>query len=132
MKKRKKIIIIAAIGLTAVLSLGVFMLSRDLSYMGAIELRGVNLASISDGSHTGTFERGRFANTLTVHVHGNRIVGISIDDDVWGAWVTNISDEVFDRVIEAQDTIIDAIAGSTVTTNAYLKAIEDALGGQER
>jgi len=31
------------------------------------------------------------------------------------------------KVIEQQNTDIDAISGATVTTNAYLMAIEDAL-----
>jgi len=131
MKKRKKIMI-ASFGLVvAAIAVGMFALSRDLAYMGDVQLHGLNLAAVSDGSHTGTFEHGRFTNTLTVHVQGNRIVGIRIDDDVWGARVTNISDEVFSRVIAAQDTQIDVIAGSTVTMTAYLKAIEAALMGGE-
>jgi len=132
MKKRTKIIIACAVGLIAVISIGMFALSRGLSYMEAIELHGINMAAVSDGSHTGIFEHGRFTNTLTVHVQGGRIMGISIDDDVWGAWVTNASGEVIDRVIEAQDTRIDAVAGATVTTTAYLKAIENALIGGEQ
>ena len=125
MKKKK--LAIAGVGLFAILSTGVFAVTRDLSYMREVELRGINLTSIDNGSYTGTFEHGRFTNTLTVQVENNRIIEISIDHDVWAARVTNISDEVFDRTIEAQDTEIDTVAGATATTTAYLKAIEDAL-----
>lgn len=124
--KRKKIII-TGIVIFAILSAGVFAITRDLSHMKDIELQGINLSSFVDGNYTGTFEHGRFTNTLTVHIEDNRIVGIDIDNDVWAAWVMNISDEVFDRVIRAQDTEIDAVAGATVTTTAYLKAIENAF-----
>jgi len=34
------------------------------------------------------------------------------------------------RVIEAQSTDIDAVSGATVTSKAYLKAIENALGDE--
>ena len=125
MKKKK--IIIVGVSLAAVLSTGMFAITRNLSYMRNVELHGINLASLDDGSFTGTFERGRFTNTLTVDVESNRIVRISIDDDVWGGRITDVSEEVFSRVIEAQDTKIDVVSGATVTTNAYLKAIENAL-----
>ena len=123
----KNKIIIAGIALITLLFAAAFGLSHNLSYMRDIELHSIDLTIIEDGSHTGTFERGRFTNTLTVHVEGGRIIGIDIDNDVWGAWVTNISDEVFSRVIDAQGLEIDAIAGATVTMNAYLSAIKNAL-----
>ncbi|WP_372994238.1 FMN-binding protein [Lutispora sp.] len=37
----------------------------------------------------------------------------------------------FNKVIEAQNTIVDAVSGATVTTKAYLKAIESALNNQQ-
>jgi len=129
---KKKRIIIAGIGFIFVLlAVGVFVLTRDLSYMRSVELHGINLTSVDDGSHIGTFERGRFTNTLTVHVLDNTIMRIDIINDVLGAGVTNASGETFERVIGAQDTKIDAIAGATATTTAYLKAVEDALMGGE-
>jgi uncharacterized protein with FMN-binding domain len=39
----------------------------------------------------------------------------------------NWSQEVFRKVSEAQDTKVDAVFGTTMTSKAYLKAIEDAL-----
>ena len=125
--KKKKIIIIAGISLFVVLSAGIFAITRGLSCMKYIEPAGINPTLLSDGSYTGTFEHGRFTNTLTVRIEGGRIIAIDIDDDLFGGSVLNVSDEVFDRVIRAQDTRIDTVAGSTVTTTAYLKAIEDAL-----
>lgn len=125
MKKKK--IIIAGIGIVVVLSTGVFAITRDLSYMRDVELRGVNLTTVADGHYTGTFEHGRFTNTLTVQVTDNQIQNIAIDNDVFAARVTNVSDEVFRRVIEAQNTEINTVTGATATMTAYLKAIENAL-----
>jgi uncharacterized protein with FMN-binding domain len=92
-----------------------------------IEPQGIDLSILCDGSYMGTFEHGRFTNTLTVHVEDNRIMRIDIVDDVFASWITGASTEVFYRVIAMQDTGIDAVAGATVTTNAYLIAIENAL-----
>jgi len=131
MKRKRKIIIAVCIGLIAAISVGMFALSRGLSYMADIEPSGISLDYIRDGRYTGTFEHGRFTNTITIQIQGNRIVEIIIDNDVWAGGVLDISDEVFGRVIDAQDTKIDAIAGSTITTTAYLKAIENALAEGE-
>ncbi len=49
--------------------------------------------------------------------------------DVVAAGITDCSGEVFRRVLESQDTQIDAVTGATVTSKAYLKAIEAALIG---
>ena len=97
------------------------------SSMRDVEPQGINLANIDDGRFIGTFERGRFTNTLAVYVESNRIVRIEIIEDIFMPSVTDASDEVFRRVIEMQDTKIDAVTGATVTANAYLKSIENAL-----
>ncbi|MCL2169889.1 MAG: FMN-binding protein [Defluviitaleaceae bacterium] len=97
--------------------------------MRDVTLEGVDLAGVADGSYTGAFEQGRFSNELTVHVANGRITGIDIIDNVALAGITGASDEVFARVMAAQDTIIDAVSGATMTTRAYLMAIEDALSG---
>jgi len=124
----KKKIIIASVGFIIVLlAVVIAVFLSDLSGMSDIELRGLNLTSFDDGSYVGTFEHGRFTNTLIVHVESNEIIGIDIYDDVFAASVTNASDEVFRRVIEVQNTRIDAVSGATATTNAYLKAIENAF-----
>jgi len=124
LKNRKKIVIIVG-ALIILLAGGIALLYP--SGMRNIELQGIDLTTLDNGSYTGTFERGRFTNTLTVHVENNRIVSIEIVDDVFGSGITNASDEVFSRVIAMQDTRIDTVSGATATTDAYLKAIENAL-----
>jgi len=126
MKKKNKIIIIVIISIIAVIVTGVFAITRNLSNMMEIKLNGIDIAALSDGAYTGSFKRGRFTNTLTVQIENQTIVEINIDNDVLLAQ-EEVSDDVFRKVIEEQSTDIDAISGATVTTNAYLVAIEDAL-----
>ena len=90
-------------------------------------LNGIDLSSISNGEYTGTYEHGRWTNTIIVYVENQKITGIEIIKDVFAAGITNCSTEVFHRVMENQNTQIDVVSGATVTTKAYLKAIENAL-----
>lgn len=128
----KKKVALTCVCLLSILLVAGFVLTRGLSYMSNVELDGIDIATVGDGSHFGVFEYGRFTNSVTVYVENGSIVSISIDEDVFSASVTNISDEVMARVIDLQDTRIDAISGATATTHAYLKAIENALNNDER
>ena len=125
MKKKKTIVCVIIIVAIA----GMFMgcLTCGLSEGANVTLYGIDMSNIPDGSYTGVYEFKRWSNTLVVHVNDNRITGIDIVKDVFAARITNSSGETIRRVIEAQDTRVDAVSGATVTSKAYLKAIEDAL-----
>ena len=126
MKKKIKVFIFVIISIVAVLTTGIFAITRNLTSMMEVKLNGVDVAALNEGDYTGTFKRGRFTNTLTVHIENHTIIGINLNNDVLIAQV-EISEDVSRKVIESQNTDIDAISGATVTTNAYLMAIEDAL-----
>ena len=122
---KKKLLIAGGI-LLALFAILVIAITNGLSASMAVAIDGVDLSGVPDGSYTGVYEFKRWSNTLTVHVEGNAITAIDIEDDMFAAreeW----SDELFRRVIAGQDTKVDAIAGATVSSKAYLKAIEDAL-----
>lgn len=123
--KRKGWIILFAI-LALLVAAGLFI-TNGLSEGMNVQLQGVNLQDKPDGDYLGTYSFKRWTNTLLVHVKDHRITGIDIQDDVGAAQITNCSDELFQRVIETQDTQVDAVSGATVTSKAYLKAIENAL-----
>jgi len=124
---KKKILVV--LGVIILLIIAAFIaITNGLSEGKNVALNGVDLSNISDGDYTGTYEHGRWTNTITVHVRNRVITGIDIVRDVAAAGITNCSEEVFRRVMEKQNTQIDVVSGATVTTKAYLKAIEDALG----
>lgn len=126
--KRKLLIVLSAV--VALFVASVIAITSGLSDGQDVELNGLDLRGISDGSYVGVHEHGRWTNTLTVHVENEKITGIYIDKDVFASGITDCSGEVFRRVIEAQNTQIDAVSGATVTSKAYLKAIENALEKQ--
>ena len=127
---KKKIFIAIGIILVVLLIGGIVIITSGLSDGANATLDGIDLSGVSDGSYIGTYDHGRWTNTLTVHVENGKIIKIDIDKDVFAAGITNCSDEVFRRVTEVQNTQIDVVAGATVTSKAYLKAIEDALSNK--
>jgi uncharacterized protein with FMN-binding domain len=124
---RKKLLI----GGGALLVMIVIMLvtvTDGLAEGARVQLNGIDLADVADGDYTGVYDFKRWSNTVVVHVEGHEITSIELAQDVPAAAITDCADEVFARVIAAQDTAVDAVSGATVTSKAYLKAIEDAVG----
>jgi len=126
-KKVKKIIIIAAATFLVVAAGFFFSITNGLAEGAKVQLNGISLEHIADGSYTGVYEFKRWSNTVVVHVANHRITAIDITKDMAGAEITGSGDEMVRRVIERQDTKVDTIAGATVSSKAYLKAIENAL-----
>ena len=123
---KKKLLISLGI-VIVILVVGFLLITNGLSEGANIILRGIDLSATPDGSYTGVYEFKRWSNTLVVHVKDHRITSIVIEGDVTAAGITNCSGEIFRRVIDTQDTRVDAVSGATVTSKAYLKAIEDAI-----
>ena len=124
---RKKKWRIAA-GITLVVLIGLFLGVTDgLSEGARVPLNGIDLSDIPNGSYPGVYAFKRWSNTVIVHVKDHKITAIDMKQDVASAQITDCSAEVFRRVIEAQNTTVDAVSGATVTSKAYLKAIEDAF-----
>ena len=132
--KRKKsfkavLIVILVLALAVAggtIALGFHVNNRDTIFPN-VSVNGIDLSDTPDGSYVGTYEHGRWTNTVSVRVESGRVIEINIVDDVFGGDTIDCSDEIFSRVIESQNTQVDAVSGATVTSKAYLKAIENAL-----
>ena len=104
-----------------------FYLSDGLSEGIAVSMEGIVPSEVPDGYYRGVYDFKRWSNTVEVQVRDQRIVGIVIVYDLFGAEITNCSAEIIQRVIETQDTRVDVVVGATITSKAYLKAIENAF-----
>jgi uncharacterized protein with FMN-binding domain len=126
MKRVFKIILVIVIIFAVIAAGGIFYLTRGLNEIQEMTLNGINLSNISDGSYYGSYVSGRWTNTLEVHVEGGRISKINVFENV--RFVQDgVSDALFSKVVSAQDTRVDTVSGATITSKAYLKAIENAL-----
>ncbi|MFY9174160.1 MAG: FMN-binding protein [Peptococcia bacterium] len=125
-----KILVRVALIFIVILIAGTFYLTHGLNEGKNIELEGVVPSQLEDGVYNGKYSAGRWSNSLNVIVKHQKISEINIIDDVTFA-IPGVSDELFNKVIEEQNTIVDAVSGATVTSKAYLKSIENALNNQK-
>ncbi|MFW5981658.1 MAG: FMN-binding protein, partial [Halanaerobiaceae bacterium] len=89
-------------------------------------ISNVDLSRLEDGIYTGSYEGGRWSNELEVKIKDHQIVGINIIDDLSFS-LLEVREEIFQRLQEEQRLDIDVVSGSTLTSKAYIKAVEDAL-----
>ncbi|MBC2582154.1 FMN-binding protein [Clostridium sp. DJ247] len=105
---------------------GIFFLTRGIEAGRQQVINNVDLRQLSDGTYDGKYESGRWSNELMVTIKDNKISKIDMVKDVTIP-KSGVSDELFNKVVKKQNTDVDVVSGATVTSKAYLKAIEDAL-----
>lgn len=126
MKKVLKIILILFVVIIVMGAGGMFYITRGLDAGSKVEISSVDPSSLSNGTYEGSYSAGRWSNEVAVTIKEGKITDIKVVKDV-GFVQKGLSDEIFNRVIKAQNTTVDAVSGATVTSKAYLKAIENAL-----
>lgn len=126
MKKIFKIAVSILIVLLLIALIGVFFISRGLKSGMNLVINDVNLSSLSDGMYNGKYNAGRWTNEMNVTIKDHKIIKIDVVKDVSFS-MPEVTEAMISKVLEKQNTNIDVITGSTVTTKAYLKAIENAL-----
>ncbi len=111
---------------TVVCICGVAFLFLGKSQTLSVPLDGVSLESVADGTYEGSFRGYRWSNTVSVTVKDHQIVDVvQIKPQV--ITKEDTIDTLVSRVIAAQNTDIDVITGATVSSKAFLSAVEDAL-----
>ena len=136
MEKKKlstkwKVVIVIGCILLALILVGVgamLWITNGLSKYKKMPIGKIDLSKVEDGTYTGSFNGGRWSNTLSVTVKGHRITGLKVVKDVQFKLPEKMK-LLFDRVLDAQTLQVDTVTGSTVTSKAYLKSIENALSG---
>lgn len=105
-----------------------FYITRGLDTGAKLDVGSIDLNKIEDGVYNGVYKSGRFSNEVKVTVKDHEITDIELVRDVTFS-KPEITREVFDEIKEKQDINVDTVSGATVTSKAYLKAIENALAG---
>lgn len=128
MKKALRIIgvIVVLLIFTGIIMSAIFMTGLDKGQKAVVG--SINLSAINDGTYEGNYALNRWTNTVKVTVKEHKITEIVVVKDVVFK-LDAVTKGVFTEVIKKQSLDIDIQSGATVTTKAYLKAIEDALKG---
>jgi uncharacterized protein with FMN-binding domain len=128
--KDLKIVLGIVGGLVVLVVAGLLYLSRGLNQGASITIDEIDISSLPDGIYEGTYRAGRWTNTVEVDVADGRMTAIRVVKDVQFA-LAEVRKQTIDRVLEKQSPAVDAVSGATVTSKAYLKAVEKALATKD-
>jgi len=126
MKSFWKVLLFLVIIIILLAGGGLFYLSRGLDSGSQLPINEVEISTLTDGTYTGTYEGGRWTNTVKVTIKDQRITAIEIVNDLLFSQ-PEVVDKILARVIDEQKVKVDVISEATVSSKAYLKAIELAL-----
>jgi uncharacterized protein with FMN-binding domain len=126
--KEKIIKRIAAMGavLVLLLTISVFFVNRGMDKIDALVINPVDIVSIPDGTYKGNYCEGRWCYDLSVQVEGGRIVSITLNDDIMKIF-QSVHEKLTKEIVDQQRITVDAVSGATITSKAFLKAVENAL-----
>ncbi len=100
---------------------GLIAVTRGLPEMQELVINDLNPGELPDGLYTGEFSRYRWSNKVKVTIEGGRIVDVQPDSG--GA----LEQELSERIVASQSLLVDIDTGATVSSKAFLKAVEEAL-----
>jgi len=115
------------ISIVAVVIIGFIIFGfAGLNKVKGLTIGKVDLTQIKDGIYPGEFKGYRWSNRVEVTVNNHQIVGLKITKNMMIP-IGDISKNLFDQILQKQSLQVDVVSNATVTTKAYLKAIEKAL-----
>ena len=101
-------------------------LMRGLDEVANETINPMPIEQLEDGTYIGSYTKYRWKNTLEVRIEAGQIVSIIVIDDVSFS-NDQIQTILFERIMTENTLEVDTVVSATVTSKAYLKAIEDAL-----
>jgi uncharacterized protein with FMN-binding domain len=123
------IALIIVAGLAIAGGIGWSKLKEEHDEARSLPLNAVDFSKLKDGTYTGHYEGGMYkwrVNTVKVTVASGKVDQIEpvsgIEDQGNGS-----TKMLYDRVIASQSLQVDTISGATLTSKAYLQAVEIAL-----
>ena len=117
-------------GLGAAGGIGWSRLSKEHREARSLPLDAVDFSKLRDGTYRGAYAGGMYkwrANECDVTVANSRVTGIQLVGSQDPGGKNTQHEALYDRVIEAQSLQVDTISGATLTSKAYLQAVENAL-----
>ena len=121
-------IVVVVLGIAG--SIGWSKLSGEHQEARSLPLNAVDFNKLNDGTYRGAYAGGMYkwrANECQVTVANGKVAGIELTGSVDPGAENTGYQPLYDRVIQAQSLQVDTISGATLTSKAYLQAVENAL-----
>lgn len=122
------ITIVGGLGIAG--GIGWSKLAREHREARSLPLNAVDFSKLNDGTYRGFYEGGMYkwrANECQVHVESGKVTGIQLVNTRFPSDKNTDHLALYDRVVQAQTLQVDTISGATLTSKAYLQAVENAL-----
>ena len=123
MKKAFKVIGIIVVVFVVLVGIMAFTMTKDLSKMAKTTINPIEITQLKDGTYEGYYQFSRWEAQVQVTVKDGVITQVKSLKEVF----PNVSDELNEKIVKEQKNDVDAVSGATVTSKAYLKAVENAL-----
>jgi uncharacterized protein with FMN-binding domain len=122
--------LVVVAGLATAGGIGWSRLMKEHQEARSLPLNAVDFGKLNDGTYHGAYEGGMYkwrANECDVKVTDGRVAGIQLVGSKDPGSKNTQQEVLYDRVIEAQSLQVDTISGATLTSKAWLQAVENAL-----
>jgi len=122
------LIVMAVLGVVG--GIGWSRLSKEHREARSLPLNVVDFSKLTDGTYHGAYEGGMYkwrANECQVTVSSGKVTDIQLVGSKDPGGKNTQHQELYDRVIQAQSLQVDTISSATLTSKAYLQAVENAL-----
>jgi uncharacterized protein with FMN-binding domain len=124
------IALIVVAGLAIAGGIGWSKLSTEHREARSLLLNAVDFSRLNDGTFHGFYEGGMYrwrVNECDVTVTQGKVTGIHLIGNKDPKVEKLYTNPLYDRVIQSQSLQVDVISGATLTSKAYLQAVENAL-----
>ncbi|MDY6793892.1 MAG: FMN-binding protein [Actinomycetota bacterium] len=123
------IVLLVILGLLVVAGIiGGLYAWRFTSAVRNIDIDEVDISSLPDGTYAGSYSTFHVTVDVEVTVEDDEIVGIAMaESERYG----DTLDKLSEKVIEEQSVTVDLVSGASACQKVTLKAIENALTGND-
>jgi len=124
------IALVVVVGLATAGGVGWSRLMKEHKEARSLPLNAVDFSRLNDGTYHGTYEGGMYkwrANECDVTVASGEVAGIQLVGSRDPGSKNTPHEVLYDRVVQAQSLQVDTISGATLTSKAWLQAVENAL-----
>jgi len=124
------IALVVVAGLATAGGVGWSRLMKEHQEARSLPLNAVDFSRLNDGRYHGAYEGGMYkwrANECEVTVTNGQVTGIRLAASKDPGSKNTQHEVLYDRVVQAQSLQVDTISGATLTSKAWLQAVENAL-----
>lgn len=127
-KKSRIVTRIAFIGAGLILffTVATIVFNQGMDKIHDLTIKTPALSAVYDGEHYGTYCEGRWCYDITVVTKEHKICDVRFNNDKMRMF-KELHATLTKKIIEQQRIDIDCISGATITSKAFLKAVENAV-----